>query len=87
MGISVSAIRMSPFKVLEARSTEVIVSVECLRTGQKACTADKNGNIGTGNHGNNNFGDYNDGDSNIGEQELGRQTVGTGSNGLLKLGL
>ncbi|KAL6783814.1 hypothetical protein ACKKBG_A03620 [Auxenochlorella protothecoides x Auxenochlorella symbiontica] len=81
MGISVSAIRMSPFKVLEARSTEVIVSVECLRTGQKACTADKNGNIGTGNHGNNNFGDYNDGDSNIGSYNKGNSNWGDNNKG------
>ncbi|KAL6767021.1 hypothetical protein ACKKBG_A38255 [Auxenochlorella protothecoides x Auxenochlorella symbiontica] len=66
LGLSVSAIRMSPFEVIKARSTKILVAVECLKTGQKACAADKKGNIGTGNTGKNNFGDYNDGDNNIG---------------------
>lgn len=60
---------MSPFSVIEARSTEIIVGVECLKAGQKACVADKDGNIGTGNRGKNNFGDYNVGYDNIGEQD------------------
>lgn len=69
MGLPVSALSMNPLKVIKARSTDIIVSVECLNTGQKACTADKDGNIGTGNQGRNNFGDYNVGDNNIGEQD------------------
>lgn len=69
LGLSVGAIKMSPFEVINERSTKIMVSVECLKAGQKACTADKNGNIGTGNKGNNNFGDYNDGNNNIGEQD------------------
>lgn len=65
---------MSPFEVITARSTTIIVAVECLKAGQKACAADRDGNIGTGNKGKYNFGD-NVGDSNIGEQEGEDQQV------------
>ncbi|KAL6779299.1 hypothetical protein ACKKBG_A10325 [Auxenochlorella protothecoides x Auxenochlorella symbiontica] len=57
---------MSPFEVIKVRSTKIIVSVECLKAGQKACTGDKNGNIGTGNKGKHNFGHNNEGNINIG---------------------
>ncbi|KAL6778919.1 hypothetical protein ACKKBF_B19470 [Auxenochlorella protothecoides x Auxenochlorella symbiontica] len=81
LGLPVSAVRMSPFKVIKARSTDIIVSVECLKTVQKACTADKNGNIGTGNKGKNNFGDYNDGDNNIGSYNKGNSNWGDRNKG------
>lgn len=66
MGLSVSAVSIEPFKVLLPRSTQIILTVECLKPGQTACKADSKGNIGTGNDGKNNFGDYNIGDNNIG---------------------
>ncbi|KAL6778688.1 hypothetical protein ACKKBF_B40205 [Auxenochlorella protothecoides x Auxenochlorella symbiontica] len=65
MGLSVSAVSIEPFKVLLPRSTQIILTVECLKPGQTACKADSKGNIGTGNDGKNNFGDYNIGDNNI----------------------
>ncbi|KAL6771045.1 hypothetical protein ACKKBF_B40755 [Auxenochlorella protothecoides x Auxenochlorella symbiontica] len=71
LGISVSAIKLSPFEIIKNRSTRILVAVECLRAGQKACTADKDGNIGTGNKGKNNFGDKNVGDNNIGISNKG----------------
>lgn len=73
LGLSVSAISMEPFEINKDRSTRILLAVECLKAGQKACPADKDGNIGTGNKGKNNFGDYNVGDWNIGEQEMGRR--------------
>lgn len=66
MGLPVSAVSIEPFKVLLPRSTQIILTVECLKPGQTACKADSKGNIGTGNDGKNNFGDYNIGDNNIG---------------------
>ncbi|KAL6770390.1 hypothetical protein ACKKBF_B40545 [Auxenochlorella protothecoides x Auxenochlorella symbiontica] len=81
LGLSVSAIKLRPFEVIKVRSTDIIVSVECLKVGQKACTADKNGNIGTGNQGKNNFGDYNDGDSNIGSYNKGNSNWGDNNKG------
>lgn len=66
LGLSVDAINMSPLKIVKARSTEILVGVECLKAGQKACTADSRGNIGTGNKGKDNFGRNNVGDHNIG---------------------
>ncbi|KFM29270.1 Pyruvate kinase isozyme G, chloroplastic [Auxenochlorella protothecoides] len=81
LGLSVGAIKMSPFEVINERSTKIMVSVECLKAGQKACTADKNGNIGTGNKGNNNFGDYNDGNNNIGNSNMGDLNWGYNNKG------
>lgn len=72
LGLSVDAINMSPFTVSTARSTEILVGVECLRAGQMACTADLHGNIGSGNKGKDNFGSNNVGDHNIGELHSGR---------------
>ncbi|RMZ57302.1 hypothetical protein APUTEX25_004136 [Auxenochlorella protothecoides] len=66
LGVSASAIKMTPFEIIKERSTRMLVALECLKAGQKACTADKDGNIGTGNKGKNNFGDYNNGNNNIG---------------------
>ncbi|KFM25695.1 hypothetical protein F751_2537, partial [Auxenochlorella protothecoides] len=45
LGISVSAIKLSPFEIIKNRSTRILVAVKCLKAGQKACTADKDGNI------------------------------------------
>ncbi|KAL6776856.1 hypothetical protein ACKKBF_B03760 [Auxenochlorella protothecoides x Auxenochlorella symbiontica] len=66
MGLSMSAVRVSTLQILRPRSTKVIVAVECLKAGQKACSADKDGSIGYHNQGRNNFGTMNDGDDNIG---------------------
>ncbi|RMZ53279.1 hypothetical protein APUTEX25_005268, partial [Auxenochlorella protothecoides] len=65
MGLPTSAVRLNPLGIVTPRSTEIIVAVECLKAGQKACTADSNGNIGSGNKGKNNFGTKNVGDDNI----------------------
>lgn len=67
LGLPIGAINLTPFATVKARSTEILVGVECLKTGQTACTADANGNIGTGNKGKDNFGSNNVGDHNIGE--------------------
>ncbi|KFM23368.1 hypothetical protein F751_1064 [Auxenochlorella protothecoides] len=61
-----STIRVSNFAILSDRSTEILTAVECLKPGQKACSADSDGNIGSGNRGKNNFGTNNIGNSNIG---------------------
>ncbi|KAL6777141.1 hypothetical protein ACKKBF_B40455 [Auxenochlorella protothecoides x Auxenochlorella symbiontica] len=66
LDLPVSAVQMRPFKVLEARSTDIIVSVECLKTGQTACAADKGGNTGAGKQGKNRFEDSHVGDWTIG---------------------
>ncbi|KAL6780024.1 hypothetical protein ACKKBG_A14700 [Auxenochlorella protothecoides x Auxenochlorella symbiontica] len=71
LGLPVSAITMKPFEINKDRSARILVAVECLKAGQKACTMDKDGNIGTGNKGKNNFGDYNIGDWNIGSSNKG----------------
>ncbi|RMZ53058.1 hypothetical protein APUTEX25_001177 [Auxenochlorella protothecoides] len=65
MGLSMSAIRVSTLEIMTPRSTEILVAVECLKAGQKACTADSNGNIGSDNKGRNNFCTKNIGDDNI----------------------
>ncbi|KFM24958.1 hypothetical protein F751_1837 [Auxenochlorella protothecoides] len=70
MGLPTSAVRLNPLGIVTPRSTEIIVAVECLKAGQKACTADSNGNIGSGNKGKNNFGTKNVGDDNIGTVEF-----------------
>lgn len=72
---------MKPFEINKDRSARILVAVECLKAGQKACTMDKDGNIGNGNKGKNNFGDYNIGDWNIGEQEWARRWGGHWSEG------
>ncbi|RMZ54114.1 hypothetical protein APUTEX25_002691, partial [Auxenochlorella protothecoides] len=76
-----SAIKMTPFEIIKGRSTRILLSVECLKTGQMACIADKNGNIGTGNKGKNNFGDYNDGNNNIGSYNKGNSNWGDRNKG------
>lgn len=86
LGVSASAIKMTPFEVIKERSTRILVAVECLTAGQKACTADKDGNIGTGNKGKNNFGNYNEGNNNIGEQARESDGVVLGVRVLHKLG-
>ena len=68
LDLPVSAVQMRPFKVLEARSTDIILSVECLKTGQTACATDEDGNTGAGNQGRNNIGEYDVGDWTISEQ-------------------
>ncbi|KFM29297.1 hypothetical protein F751_5735 [Auxenochlorella protothecoides] len=65
MGLSMSAIRVSTLEIMTPRSTEILVAVECLKAGQKACTADSNGNIGSDNKGRNNFCTKNIADDNI----------------------
>ncbi|KFM29364.1 hypothetical protein F751_5802, partial [Auxenochlorella protothecoides] len=75
LGVSASAIRMTPFEVIKERSTRILVALECLKARQKACTADKDANIGNGNKGKNNFGDNNVGNNNIGEQDVGSDSV------------
>ncbi|KAL6770918.1 hypothetical protein ACKKBF_B40710 [Auxenochlorella protothecoides x Auxenochlorella symbiontica] len=79
LGVSASAIKMTPFEIIKERSTRILVALECLKAGQKACTADKDGNIGTGNKGKNNFGDYNNGNNNIGVQAWEIDCVALGS--------
>ncbi len=71
VGLSMAAIRVSNLEILSARTTEVLTAVECLKPGQKACTADSDGNIGAGNKGKNNFGTKNVGNNNIGERLAG----------------
>ncbi|KAL6778671.1 hypothetical protein ACKKBF_B15685 [Auxenochlorella protothecoides x Auxenochlorella symbiontica] len=65
MGLSMAAIRVSTLEILESRSTKILLAVECLKMGQKACTADSNGIFGPGNRGKNNFGTKNVGNDNI----------------------
>lgn len=72
LGLPVNAINMSSREISKDWSTRILVAVECLKAGQEACNADKDGNIGTGNKGKYNFGDNNEGDWNIGEQDWGR---------------
>ncbi|KAL6766646.1 hypothetical protein ACKKBG_A36830 [Auxenochlorella protothecoides x Auxenochlorella symbiontica] len=81
LGVSASAIKMSPFQVIKERSTRILVAVECLKAGQKACTADTEGNIGTGNKGKNNFGNYNEGNNNIGSYNKGNLNWGLNNKG------
>ncbi|KAL6784882.1 hypothetical protein ACKKBG_A01520 [Auxenochlorella protothecoides x Auxenochlorella symbiontica] len=66
LDLPVSAVQMRPFKVLEARSTDIILSVECLKTRQTACATDEDGNTGAGKQGKNKFEDSHVGDWNIG---------------------
>ncbi|KAL6772153.1 hypothetical protein ACKKBG_A29130 [Auxenochlorella protothecoides x Auxenochlorella symbiontica] len=68
LDLPVSAVQMRPFKVLEARSTDIILSVECLKTGQTACATDEDGNTGAGKQGKNHIEDFHVSDWNIGEQ-------------------
>ncbi|RMZ53035.1 hypothetical protein APUTEX25_001154, partial [Auxenochlorella protothecoides] len=68
LGLAVDAINAGTLKVKTARSTKIIVAVECVKNGQKACTADKDGNIGTGNRGKDNYGGKNTGNNNIGKE-------------------
>ncbi|RMZ53360.1 hypothetical protein APUTEX25_004848, partial [Auxenochlorella protothecoides] len=49
--------------------------------GQKACTADSDGNIGAGNKGKNNFGTKNDGNNNIGNANVGNANWGNNNKG------
>ncbi|KAL6780848.1 hypothetical protein ACKKBG_A08695 [Auxenochlorella protothecoides x Auxenochlorella symbiontica] len=65
MGLSVSAVRLQSLEIVTPLSTEILVAVECLKAGQKACAADSDGNIGSDNKGKNNFGTKNNGDDNI----------------------
>ncbi|KAL6767925.1 hypothetical protein ACKKBF_B37130 [Auxenochlorella protothecoides x Auxenochlorella symbiontica] len=81
MGLSMSAIRVSTLEIMTPRSTEILVAVECLKAGQKACTADSNGNIGSGNKGKNNFGTNNVGDDNIGNSNVGTANWGDANKG------
>ncbi|KAL6781558.1 hypothetical protein ACKKBG_A11645 [Auxenochlorella protothecoides x Auxenochlorella symbiontica] len=66
LDLPVSAVQMRPFKVLGARSTDIILSVECLKTGQTACATDEDGNTGAGKQGKNQIEDFHVGDWNIG---------------------
>ncbi|KAL6774569.1 hypothetical protein ACKKBG_A25510 [Auxenochlorella protothecoides x Auxenochlorella symbiontica] len=81
MELSVSAIRLKPLEIVTPRSTEILVAVECLKAGQKACTADSSGNIGSGNKGKNNFGTKNIGDDNIGNSNVGTANWGDANKG------
>ncbi|RMZ54739.1 hypothetical protein APUTEX25_003117 [Auxenochlorella protothecoides] len=81
MGLSMSAIRMSTLEIMTPRFTEILVAVECLKAGHKACTADSNGNIGSDNKGKNNFGTNNVGDDNIGNSNVGTANWGDGNKG------
>ncbi|KAL6771584.1 hypothetical protein ACKKBG_A26970 [Auxenochlorella protothecoides x Auxenochlorella symbiontica] len=55
--------------------------MECLKPGQKACTADGNGNLGSGNNGNNKFGT-----NNVGNIDVGISNEGTANRGNNKKG-
>ncbi|KAL6766732.1 hypothetical protein ACKKBG_A37130 [Auxenochlorella protothecoides x Auxenochlorella symbiontica] len=81
MGLSMSAVRVSTLDIVTPRSTEILVAVECLKAGQKACTADSSGNIGSGNKGKNNFGTGNVGDDNIGNSNVGTANWGDANKG------
>ncbi|KAL6776070.1 hypothetical protein ACKKBG_A19690 [Auxenochlorella protothecoides x Auxenochlorella symbiontica] len=81
MGLSMAAIRVSTLEILESRSTKILLAVECLKMGQKACTADSNENIGSGNKGKNNFGTSNVGNENIGNSNVGTGNWGNNNNG------
>ncbi|KAL6776975.1 hypothetical protein ACKKBF_B40395 [Auxenochlorella protothecoides x Auxenochlorella symbiontica] len=81
MGLSLSAVRLTPLGIVTPRSTKILVAVECLKPGQKACTADSNGNIGSGNKGKNNFGTENVGNDNIGNANVGTANWGNNNKG------
>ncbi|KAL6777910.1 hypothetical protein ACKKBG_A16190 [Auxenochlorella protothecoides x Auxenochlorella symbiontica] len=81
LGVSASAIKMTPFEVIKERSTRILVALECLKAGQKACTADKDGNIGTRDKGKNNFGNFNEGNNNIGSFNKGNLNWGLNNKG------
>ncbi|KAL6767316.1 hypothetical protein ACKKBF_B40835 [Auxenochlorella protothecoides x Auxenochlorella symbiontica] len=66
LDLPVSAVQMRPFKVLEALSTDIILSVECLKTRQTACATDEDGNTGAGKQEKNKFEDSHVDDWNIG---------------------
>uniref|UniRef100_A0A1D2A6A4 Uncharacterized protein n=1 Tax=Auxenochlorella protothecoides TaxID=3075 RepID=A0A1D2A6A4_AUXPR len=91
MGLSMSAVRVSTLQILRPRSTKIIVAVECLKAGQKACSADKDGSVGYHNKGRNNFGTMNDGDdsignSNVGPANWGNNNIGKGNRCFNKTG-
>ncbi|KAL6780841.1 hypothetical protein ACKKBG_A08665 [Auxenochlorella protothecoides x Auxenochlorella symbiontica] len=81
LGLPVNALNMSSFEISKDWSTRILVAVECLKAGQKACTADKDGNIGTGNKGKYNFGDNNEGNWNIGSSNKGNLNWGYNNRG------
>ncbi|KAL6776071.1 hypothetical protein ACKKBG_A19695 [Auxenochlorella protothecoides x Auxenochlorella symbiontica] len=81
VGLSMPAIRVRNLEILKSGATLVLTAVECLKPGQKACTADSNGNIGSGNKGKNNFGTKNVGDDNIGSSNVGTANWGYNNEG------
>ncbi|KAL6771368.1 hypothetical protein ACKKBG_A26090 [Auxenochlorella protothecoides x Auxenochlorella symbiontica] len=82
MGLSMSAVRVSTLEILTPSSTKMIVNVECLKEGQKPCTADSDGNIGSGNKGKNNLGTKNVGNYNIGNSNVGTANWGDNNSGM-----
>ncbi|KAL6775807.1 hypothetical protein ACKKBG_A18565 [Auxenochlorella protothecoides x Auxenochlorella symbiontica] len=81
VGLSMPAIRVRNLEILKSGATKILVAVECLKPGQKACTADGNGNIGSGNKGKNNFGAKNVGNNNIGNSNVGNANWGNNNEG------
>ncbi|KAL6776973.1 hypothetical protein ACKKBF_B40390 [Auxenochlorella protothecoides x Auxenochlorella symbiontica] len=81
IGLSMTAIRVSTLEILESRSTNILLAVECLKMGQKTCAADSNENIGSGKKGKNNFGTSNIGNENIGNANVSTANWGNNNNG------
>lgn len=67
IGTQLSVITLSNFQKCTTGSCAALIAVECVPKGQKACTADAQGNIGSGNTGKANIGNNNNGHHNIGE--------------------
>lgn len=66
LGLSLKAVSLANSEICSAATCQVLVGLECLPRGQKACTADSLGNIGRSNIGWENFGVGNVGYKNIG---------------------
>lgn len=70
IGTQMSVINLSSYQKCTTASCPALLAVECVPKGQKACTADAQGNIGNGNNGKANLGNNNTGHHNIGELAL-----------------
>ncbi|RMZ57432.1 hypothetical protein APUTEX25_004266, partial [Auxenochlorella protothecoides] len=77
LGISVSAIKLSPFEIIKNRSTRILVAVKCLKAGQKAKNNFRNKNVGDNNIGISNKGNLNWGNNNKGINQRCNNAVGT----------
>lgn len=66
LGLSLKAVSLANSQMCSAPTCQILVGLECLPKGQKACTADSLGNIGRSNIGWGNFGVNNVGYKNIG---------------------